>query len=131
MRVDRIVFVQQVPVPYSTIRTEYFNAPDWCVTVEGADVILYRPANPQQNIPGIPPFRVVGVGFTIPEPDACEPDPVDRRGPSSSAAADGADGVPVLASEPAGGLPDAAPVEGELVVAASSVARRNRKARLR
>lgn len=71
MSIERVVFVQQVPVPGTPIRTEYFTAPEWVIaigTTEGCiDVRLHRPANPSQNITEVPRFRVVGVGFCVPE----------------------------------------------------------------
>ncbi len=63
MTIERIVFAQQIAVPGTAIRTEYFNAPEWTIEVTPHGVTLERPANPEQNIPALRRFAVVGIGY--------------------------------------------------------------------
>lgn len=117
--IERIVFAQQIAVPGTPMRTEYFNAPEWEIAVEDAQVRLSRPANPEQNIKAIRPFVVVGVGFSVQEFEEKHEEQAEEQGsaPGDEEAA---------AAHVAGGAPeDTAPA----VDAVPHARRRLRKAR--
>lgn len=66
-----IWFVQQIPVPYTSLRPDQFDADlGWVIepAVDGSLAVrLSRPADPKQNLPAIAPFVVRGVAYTMPE----------------------------------------------------------------
>lgn len=64
-----VCFVRQIPVLGTSLRIDHFDADNgWVVEVQGAEVVIHRPAIPMQNVRAIAPFRVIGVGFAMAEP---------------------------------------------------------------
>jgi hypothetical protein len=70
-------FTSMVPVPGTSLRIDRFSTCDgWKVAETPAGIIVSRAANDPQNIPEVPAFRVVGVGYCLTEtPEAEGPGP--------------------------------------------------------
>lgn len=70
MIVDAIQFVRPIPVFGTGRREEHFEKKSgWRIEVAPDGVTLSRKAEAAQNIPAVPAYRVVGVGFCVPIAD--------------------------------------------------------------
>lgn len=65
MSITAIYFVRPVPIPGTSRREESFSeAEGWAIALEGGSVLLHHPAT--QNVKALQ-FRVVGVGYCVPD----------------------------------------------------------------
>lgn len=63
-----IMFCVPVPVVGTSLRCDEFDSRSgWLIEEGDGCITLSRPANPSQNVPAVPAFRVVGVGYCVPD----------------------------------------------------------------
>lgn len=72
MSIPVVQFVSPVPIVGTSQRADYFATVDgWTILETDRGIVLSRVE--AQNRPAIPPFRVRGVGYGVPEPVAAAP----------------------------------------------------------
>jgi hypothetical protein len=87
--IKHVAFVQPIPVLGTSKRQDQFSWPEWRIQQIDAGVRLYRPE--AQNVPEVPWFDVVGVGFCI-----------GQERDDAAQSADTSNGPSDVAPEPAG-----------------------------
>ena len=60
-----IIFAQMIAIPGTSQRADRFARADgWSIDADASGVTLSRVAS--QNVPAVPAFRVVGIGYCLP-----------------------------------------------------------------
>ncbi len=81
--IAHVAFVRPIWILGTSKREDQFRAVDgWLIEASDVGILLHRPA--QQNVPEVPRFGVVGVGYSIggelpapePPPPVIAPEPV-------------------------------------------------------